>query len=171
MKADKLYLVGFMGAGKTTVGRALARRLDWRFEDIDERIEKAEGRDVAAIFRQSGEPYFRTLERQALADLLTTRGVVVATGGGTPMDPANRALMARDGVVAWLDAPFTTITGRVPAGGRSRPTGSRWSGCTMSVVRPIRRRTPASTCRGRAWTRSSITSPTGWNTDALPGPE
>ncbi len=118
MKADKVYLVGFMGAGKTTVGRALAKRLDWRFEDVDERIERAEGRDVAAIFRQSGEPYFRALERQALADLLPTRGVVVATGGGTPVDPANRALMARDGVVAWLDAPFTTVTGRVPADGR-----------------------------------------------------
>ena len=63
MKSDKLYLVGFMGAGKTTVGRALAKRLDWRFEDIDERIEKAEGRDVAAIFRQSGEPYFSTSSR------------------------------------------------------------------------------------------------------------
>jgi shikimate kinase len=118
MKTDKVYLVGFMGAGKTTVGRALARRLDWRFEDIDERIERAEGRDVAAIFRQSGEPYFRALERQALADLLPTRGVVVATGGGTPVDPANRALMTRDGAVAWLDAPFTTVSGRVPVDGR-----------------------------------------------------
>ena len=69
MKADKLYLVGFMGAGKTTVGRALAKRLDWRFEDVDERIEKAEGRDVASIFRQSGEPYFRAscLRRRSCA--------------------------------------------------------------------------------------------------------
>ncbi|MFN8641858.1 MAG: shikimate kinase [Candidatus Binatia bacterium] len=118
MKTDKLYLVGFMGAGKTTVGRALAKRLDWRFEDIDERIERTEGRDVASIFRQSGEPYFRACERQALADLLDTRGVVVATGGGTPVDPANRALMARDGAVAWLDAPFATVAERVPADGR-----------------------------------------------------
>ncbi|MGE0812062.1 MAG: shikimate kinase [Vicinamibacterales bacterium] len=118
MKADKVYLVGFMGAGKTTVGRALARRLDWRFEDIDERIERAEARDIPTIFRQSGEAYFRTLERQALVDLLPARGVVVATGGGTPVDPANRALMARDGAVAWLDAPFPTVAARVPADGR-----------------------------------------------------
>jgi len=118
MKADKVYLVGFMGAGKTTVGRALARRLDWRFEDVDEYIERREGRDVAAIFRQSGEPYFRTLERQALTDLLPVRGLVVATGGGTPADPANRALMAHDGAVAWLDAPFPTIAARVPGDGR-----------------------------------------------------
>lgn len=118
MKADKLYLVGFMGAGKTTVGRALAARLDWRFEDIDEHIERAEGRDVSTIFRQSGEPYFRARERQALVDLLATRGVVVATGGGTMVDPANRALMSRDGAVAWLDAPFDVVAGRVPADGR-----------------------------------------------------
>jgi shikimate kinase len=118
MKADKLYLVGFMGAGKTTVGRALAKRLDWRFEDVDERIEKTEGRDVASIFRQSGEPYFRACERQALADLLGERGVVVATGGGTAVDPSNRALMTRDGAVAWLDAPFATVADRVPADGR-----------------------------------------------------
>ena len=118
MKADKVYLVGFMGAGKSTVGKALADRLDWRFEDIDARIEAREGRDIPTIFRQSGEPYFRALERQALVDLLDTRGVVVATGGGTAVDPSNRALMARDGAVAWLDAPFATVVDRVPADGR-----------------------------------------------------
>jgi len=118
MKADKVYLVGFMGAGKSTVGKALADRLDWRFEDVDARIERQEGKNIPAIFRQSGEPYFRALERQALVDLLPVRGVVVATGGGTAADPANRALMTRDGVVAWLDAPFATIVARVPADGR-----------------------------------------------------
>ena len=118
MKADKVYLVGFMGAGKTTVGRALARRLDWRFEDVDERIERTDGRDVASIFRQSGDPYFRARERQALGELAGESGVVVATGGGTAVDPSNRALMARDGVIAWLDAPFTTVADRVPADGR-----------------------------------------------------
>ena len=95
MKADKVYLVGFMGAGKTTVGRALAKRLDWRFEDIDERIERAEQRDIPAIFRQSGEAYFRALEHQALVDLLPDRGLVVATGGGTAVsDLTNSAIFA-----------------------------------------------------------------------------
>ena len=63
VKADKIYLVGFMGAGKSTVARALAKRLDWRAEDIDERIEARERRDIPSIFRQHGEPYFRAAER------------------------------------------------------------------------------------------------------------
>ena len=118
MKADKVYLVGFMGAGKTTVARALAKRLDWKAEDIDERIERRERRDIPSIFRQNGEPYFRSVEREELIGLLPQRGTVVATGGGTVVDPGNRELMLRDGVVIWLDAPFAVIVERVPVGGR-----------------------------------------------------
>lgn len=118
MNADKLYLVGFMGAGKTTVARALGRRLGWRVEDIDERIEARERRSVAAIFAQQGEPYFRQQERQALSELLPERHVIVATGGGTFAEADNRALMLADGAVAWLDVPLTSVMQRVPADGR-----------------------------------------------------
>jgi shikimate kinase len=118
VRADKLYLVGFMGAGKTTVARALARRLDWKIEDIDERIERRERRDIPSIFRQHGEPYFRSVEREELISLLPQRGTVVATGGGTVLDAGNRELMLRDGAVVWLDAPFATILERVPLDGR-----------------------------------------------------
>ncbi len=118
VNADKLYLVGFMGAGKTTVARILGRRLGWRVEDIDERIEMRERRNVAAIFAQQGEPYFRQLERQVLSDLLPERHIIVATGGGTFAEADNRALMLADGAVAWLDAPLTRIVERVPADGR-----------------------------------------------------
>lgn len=123
MRADKVYLVGFMGAGKTTVATALAKRLDWRAEDIDERIARRERRDIPTIFRQEGEAYFRALERQELVQLVPERGLVVATGGGTMVDPFNRELMLRDGAVVWLDAPFATIVSRVPVDGR-RPLAS-----------------------------------------------
>jgi shikimate kinase len=123
VKADKLYLVGFMGAGKTTVARALGKRTGWRVEDIDERIEAKEHRSVASIFSQQGEPYFRQLERMTLGELLPIRHVVVATGGGTFVEPDNRALMLADGAVAWLDLPLAHIIERVPADGR-RPLAS-----------------------------------------------
>ena len=120
---DKVYLVGFMGAGKTTVARALGRRLGWPIEDVDERIESRERRTVAAIFAQNGEAYFRQQERQVLGDLLPVRHVIVATGGGTFVEADNRALMLADGAVAWLDVPLAQVMVRVPADGR-RPLAS-----------------------------------------------
>ena len=118
MRADKLYLVGFMGAGKTSVARALGRRIGWRFEDIDQRIESRERRSVASIFAQNGEAYFREAERSILHELLPERNVIVATGGGTFADPDNRIAMLADGAVAWLDVPLTRILDRVPPDGR-----------------------------------------------------
>ena len=118
MNADKVYLVGFMGAGKSTAARLLAKRLDWRVEDIDNRIELDEHRNIPAIFRQDGEPYFRAREREVLIGLLGQRGTVVATGGGTFADPVNRELILRDGAVVWLDAPFSTVLARIPLDGR-----------------------------------------------------
>ena len=114
MTADKIYLVGFMAAGKTTVARALAERLGWRAEDLDELIEARERRTVAEIFARNGEPYFRALERDILKLLLPLRHVVVATGGGTFMDPENRAAINMDGVSVWLDVPLDRLVGRVP---------------------------------------------------------
>jgi shikimate kinase len=118
VNTDKLYLVGFMGAGKTTIGRALSRRIGWRFEDIDERIESRARRSVASIFAQHGEPHFRQLERQVLGELLPQRQLIIATGGGTFAEPDNRALMLADGAVAWLDIPLAKVLERVPVDGR-----------------------------------------------------
>ena len=118
MKADKIYLVGFMGAGKTSVGRALAKRLDWEAVDIDELIEQRERMPVSEVFSRHGEPYFRAAEREVLAAQLAKRHVVVATGGGTFVDPANRAIINRDGVSVWLDAALDRLIARIPADGR-----------------------------------------------------
>jgi len=116
--ADKIYLVGFMAAGKTTVARILAERLGWRAEDIDELIEARERRTVAEIFARSGESYFRSIEREILRLLLPLRHCVVATGGGTFMDPENRAAIVMDGVSVWLDVPLEELVARMPADGR-----------------------------------------------------
>jgi shikimate kinase len=118
VRADKIYLVGFMAAGKTTVARLMAERLGWRAEDIDELIEARERRTVAEIFSKSGEPYFRSVERDILRLLLPLRHCVVATGGGTFMDPDNRAAINMDGVSVWLDVPLEDLVARLPADGR-----------------------------------------------------
>ena len=127
MKADKVYLVGFMAAGKTTVARALAKRLDWQATDIDELIEQRERLTVSEIFARHGEGYFRALERQILIEQTAPRHVVVATGGGTFADASNRAAINRDGVSVWLDVPLDRLVDRVPADGR-RPLAADRAG-------------------------------------------
>jgi shikimate kinase len=118
VKADKVYLVGFMAAGKTTLARALGKRLDWRVEDVDERVEAREGRTIASIFAREGEAYFRAVERAVLIDLLPLRHLVVATGGGTFVASENRAAINRDGMSVWLDVPLAEVIERLPADGR-----------------------------------------------------
>lgn len=120
MKTDKIYVVGFMAAGKSTVARALAARLGWRVDDIDDCIEARERQTIAEIFAGRGEPYFRRVEREMLLGLLPVRHSVVATGGGTFVDPANRAIIKDDGVSVWLDVPFEEVVQRVPSD-RRRP--------------------------------------------------
>ena len=116
---DKIYLVGFMAAGKTTVARRLAARLGWRAEDIDELIEARERTTVADVFAKHGEPYFRSVEREILLRLvLPLRHTVVATGGGTFMDPENEMAINLDGTSVWLDVPLEAVVARLPPDGR-----------------------------------------------------
>jgi shikimate kinase len=127
VKADKVYLVGFMAAGKTTLARALAKRLGWQAVDIDELVEAREHMAVADVFAKHGEPYFRAAEREELFAQLEPRHLVVATGGGTFTDPQNRAAINNDGVSVWLDVPLERLTSRIPADGR-RPLAADRAG-------------------------------------------
>lgn len=127
MKADKVYLVGFMAAGKSTLARALAKRLDWRAVDIDELIEQREHQSVSEIFARRGEAHFRSVERAVLAEQLAPRHLVVATGGGTFADAQNRAAINNDGVSVWLDVPLERLIARIPADGR-RPLAADRAG-------------------------------------------
>ena len=123
MKVDKIYLVGFMCAGKSTVAKALAQRLGWAFEDLDSLIETQEQRAIAEIFATDGEAEFRKMERRLLEQLARRRQVVIATGGGTFSDSASRALIAGDGASVWLDVSFETVLERLPSDGK-RPLAS-----------------------------------------------
>jgi shikimate kinase len=122
---DKIYLVGFMGSGKSTVARALASKLRWQAEDIDDLIEKRERRTIAEIFAKQGEPYFRSVERDMLKLVQPIRHVIVATGGGTFADPENRALINIDGVSVWIDLPLADLLHRIPLDGRRPLAASR----------------------------------------------
>ena len=114
----RVYLMGFMGAGKTTVGRMLAVRLGWPFVDLDDDVEAAAGRSVRDIFAERGESGFRGLEHEALLRTLERDPLVVATGGGTFAQAASFAAVAPGGLTVWLNPPFATIAGRIGALGK-----------------------------------------------------
>lgn len=114
----RIYLTGFMGAGKTTVGSMLAERLGWPFVDLDAEIERAAGCSVRELFATRGEPAFRALEHHALAATLTRDDLVVATGGGTLTFAANRELIGKRGWIVWLNVSFDTIRARIGALGK-----------------------------------------------------
>ena len=99
-----LFLVGLMGAGKTTVGRQLARRLGKRFVDSDQEIEERTGVKVATIFEIEGEPGFRARESRVIEELAEAEDLVLATGGGVVLDPGNRMRLAARGFVIYLHA-------------------------------------------------------------------
>jgi shikimate kinase len=112
-----LYLLGFMGSGKSTVGRALADRLGWEFSDIDLEIEQREGHSIADIFAERGEETFRLIESEAVRRRATSieagNPCVVALGGGACVQPGNWEAIANSGVTIWLQCSFGRIRNRV----------------------------------------------------------
>jgi len=141
-ESGNIVLIGFMGTGKSAVGRALARRLGWRHLDTDAEIERQAGRTIPQIFTEEGEPAFRARESALLSSLtppsLTGKGagglgsdgagglgsdgpLILSTGGGTPLRPENAALLKRIGTVVWLQVTPEAILARVGRSLHERP--------------------------------------------------
>ena len=110
-----VVLVGFMGSGKSSVGRELARRFRAPFVDVDERIESAAGCRIRDLFGREGEPAFRAREKAALREALSVKGCVVATGGGAFADEENRVLLRSYAPVVYLDTAVETLLERLAA--------------------------------------------------------
>ena len=104
MKPGNIFLVGLMGAGKTTVGRLLARRLKLRFFDSDQEIEERCGVKIPLVFDIEGEAGFRAREEQAIAELTAMEGIVLATGGGAVLNADSRRRLSASGIVIYLNA-------------------------------------------------------------------
>lgn len=112
LKKTNLYLIGMMGAGKTTIGRKLANRLGYRFLDTDALIEAAAGKPITEIFASQGEAAFRKLETQVLSQVAAHTSLVIATGGGIVTRQMNWSYL-HHGVVIWLDVPVPVLVSRL----------------------------------------------------------
>lgn len=122
----RVFLIGFMGAGKTSVGKVLAQRLGWKFHDLDQLIESREQRSIAAIFGELGETGFRRIETATLAELLEASradsGSIVALGGGAFIQPENRSALQNAGAITvLLSAPLEELQRRCQSGSDVRP--------------------------------------------------
>jgi shikimate kinase len=108
-----ITLIGYRGTGKSTVGRAVAARLRWTCLDADEIVEERAGCTIRSIFAEQGEPAFRALEQETLAELLQGDRLIVAAGGGAVLHPPTRERMRAAGPVIWLQASLETILSRL----------------------------------------------------------
>lgn len=113
-----LVLIGFMGCGKSSVGRRVSGLTGHRFLDTDEMVVQAEGRSIPEIFASDGEAYFREVEQRVLFDSVGLCGIILSTGGGAVLRPENRETLRRIGVVAWLDADPDILFERASRSGK-----------------------------------------------------
>ncbi len=139
-----LTLIGYRATGKTTLARMLAEQLDWQWIDADVEIERRAGKSIARIFAEDGEPAFRDLEAEVIADLCRQQHLVLAAGGGAPLREASRRAMREAGKVVWLTARPETIHLRMtgdPTNPDRRPNLTD-SGPLDEIIQVLQRREP-----------------------------
>jgi len=120
-QASKIYLIGFMGSGKSTAGRNLASQLNWSFIDLDEKIQKMEEMKIPEIFSIKGESYFRKLETRALQELKSETDTVISTGGGTPCFGDNMDFMLSSGLTIYIKMTPVSLKKRLEGSSEDRP--------------------------------------------------
>lgn len=139
VKIENIVLIGFMGTGKTSVGKRLAKSLGWDFLDTDLAIEEICGVSVSEIFRKHGETRFRSEETVLVKRLLGRKNMVISTGGGTPLNPENWKIFSQIGIIIALYAPIDVILDRIGSK-NDRPllkTGSDEAERLLSIRQPI----------------------------------
>jgi len=120
MNIKIVYLAGFMGAGKSTVGPILANTLGWNYFDLDKVIEEKLGKKIKTVFEENGEPFFRQVESEVLKELSNSNNVIISLGGGTIVNPNNLNIIKSTGKIIYLKASIDSIYKRV-AFKRDRP--------------------------------------------------
>lgn len=131
-----IYLIGFMGSGKSATGRKIASSLRWSFADTDRLVEENHSMSVPEIFTLRGEEYFREAEREALLSVASRSHIVVACGGGTPCSAENIDIMKKSGVVVYLKLPVAALVKRLEKSRNPRPLieAHRGAGLTARVI-------------------------------------
>jgi shikimate kinase len=117
----RVYIIGFMGSGKSTISKKLAANLGWQFIDLDKEIELKAGKSIRDIFSASGEGFFRKLETETLFNLKTALNTVISTGGGTPCHGSNLEFMNKTGLVVYLKMTPAQLKSRLEGRKASRP--------------------------------------------------
>jgi len=120
-KPNRIYLIGYMGSGKTTVGKKLAHKLNYRFVDLDDVIEKKAGYSITEIFQQQGESFFRQLEHEALKETFLFTNTVISTGGGTPIFFNNMEQMNAQGITIYIELSPKSLVDRLKDSAAKRP--------------------------------------------------
>ena len=121
MNFDKVFLIGFMGCGKSTFGKKLANQIGWDFIDLDNYIEEKEGKSIPLIFEENGEGYFRNLETKFLKEVIGLNSCVISCGGGTPCFKSNMDLIKKNGASVYMKLSPAVLNERLKSEKSKRP--------------------------------------------------